>query len=579
VANEPTEVHIREQLARLLSSVELGSSPRTQKFLKYVVEQTLNGEAARLKGYAIGVDVFDRGEDFDSQSDTIVRSQARNMRKAMRVYYLTTGKSDPVLIEIRSGSYVPVFSYIDKMPAEDASTPQRKPEQVSAAKQSRPVLVLLMSAIIISLAIGAGLFLRNFDQARVFDRASQMPLGPTIAILPFDVVVENEGATPIIDLQSLKNGLHVELVHKISRFKELAVVSLTGADSNERIKDRSGLQINFILTGNIQLFNENVRVTAVLKQNGKDDILWANSYDQAVDDVASILDIQTGIAVDVASTFGQRNNSINKQFMAESGRLRNVELAHYACLMKFYQYSDRKSEAFHFEVRQCLETATEVAPGFSSGWGALSWMYGDELSNGFNLRENEAPPLQRSVAAAKKGVLADPDNAMAHQYLAVAHFLAGDASAFRQSAKIALQLNPNDAEILADVGSCLIQLDNSDDGRKMVEKAILLNPNHPSWYHSSITMYHYTRQQTERALYHAKKYIENDALSANALLVVVLIQDGQMNEAKLAYADLLDTYPEFGTNAEDIIRSWPLPDGMNQQMIDDLVQAGLMTVE
>lgn len=113
MVDEPNKVQILEQLEKIVTSEEFSASPRKRAFLRYIVEKTLGGEASSLKGYTIGVDVFNRGESFDPQADTIVRVQARNLRRALNLYYLTSGKNDAIHVEIPKGSYVPKFSHVE----------------------------------------------------------------------------------------------------------------------------------------------------------------------------------------------------------------------------------------------------------------------------------------------------------------------------------------------------------------------------------------------------------------------------------------------------------------------------------
>lgn len=112
MVDEPNKVQILEQLERIVTSEEFSASPRKRAFLHYIVEKTLEGEASNLKGYSIGVDVFNRGESFDPQADTIVRVQARNLRRALNMYYLTSGKNDSIRIDIPKGNYIPKFAFI-----------------------------------------------------------------------------------------------------------------------------------------------------------------------------------------------------------------------------------------------------------------------------------------------------------------------------------------------------------------------------------------------------------------------------------------------------------------------------------
>jgi hypothetical protein len=78
---------VREELQKIISSQEFRSSPHLRNFLQYVVEETLHGRADRLKEYAIGVEVFKRGDSFDPRIDTIVRTEARRLRLRLAEYY------------------------------------------------------------------------------------------------------------------------------------------------------------------------------------------------------------------------------------------------------------------------------------------------------------------------------------------------------------------------------------------------------------------------------------------------------------------------------------------------------------
>jgi adenylate cyclase len=87
---------VRDQLARLLEAGELRHAPRQQRLLRHIVEATLAGNAARLKGYSLGVEVFDRGADFDPNVDPIVRVEVGRLRSKLLAHYATAGADDAV---------------------------------------------------------------------------------------------------------------------------------------------------------------------------------------------------------------------------------------------------------------------------------------------------------------------------------------------------------------------------------------------------------------------------------------------------------------------------------------------------
>jgi tetratricopeptide (TPR) repeat protein len=100
---------VREELARVLASDAFSASRRLQRFLSFVVELVLEGKAGEIKEYALGVEVFDRGTQFDPRTDTIVRVEARRLRHQLAAYYDGPGQDDAVRIELPKRGYVPAL--------------------------------------------------------------------------------------------------------------------------------------------------------------------------------------------------------------------------------------------------------------------------------------------------------------------------------------------------------------------------------------------------------------------------------------------------------------------------------------
>jgi serine/threonine-protein kinase len=91
---------VEQQVERIVSSEQLTRSPRSCRFLRFVVQETNEGRGNELKQYLIGVHVFDRDESFDPRLDPIVRVQARKLRQRLTQYYEGPGVRDPVVIEL-----------------------------------------------------------------------------------------------------------------------------------------------------------------------------------------------------------------------------------------------------------------------------------------------------------------------------------------------------------------------------------------------------------------------------------------------------------------------------------------------
>jgi hypothetical protein len=100
---------IRAAVARIVVSPAFAQSPQLAAFLRFVVEAVLAGRASSIKSYAIAVEALGRSESFDPANDAIVRVEAGRLRKALARYYAGIGANRPVIIEMKPGSYIPVF--------------------------------------------------------------------------------------------------------------------------------------------------------------------------------------------------------------------------------------------------------------------------------------------------------------------------------------------------------------------------------------------------------------------------------------------------------------------------------------
>lgn len=99
----------REELRRVLESKYFANSPKKTRFLEFVAEQAFLGNGEKLNEYLIGVEVYDRGVDFNPQKDPIVRVQAHEIRRLLNKYYEEDGHGGLIRLDLPSGHYVPVF--------------------------------------------------------------------------------------------------------------------------------------------------------------------------------------------------------------------------------------------------------------------------------------------------------------------------------------------------------------------------------------------------------------------------------------------------------------------------------------
>jgi len=135
----------REELRRVLQSPRFTNAPKKSRFLEFVSEQTLLGNGEKLNEVLIGMEVYDRGADFNPQQDPIVRVQAHDIRRALKKYYEEDGRTSSWRIDLPVGCYMPVFS---------RATPEEQTPQTPTAWRAvepSPRSRLVHSALIVGL--------------------------------------------------------------------------------------------------------------------------------------------------------------------------------------------------------------------------------------------------------------------------------------------------------------------------------------------------------------------------------------------------------------------------------------------
>ncbi len=107
--SEEIQTAVRTELNAILSAPFFAQSKRCKNFLRYVVLQTLSGNAGQLKERMIGIRVFDRANDYDAGEDAIVRVTANDVRKRIGQFYQESRDTHPIQIDLPRGTYVPEF--------------------------------------------------------------------------------------------------------------------------------------------------------------------------------------------------------------------------------------------------------------------------------------------------------------------------------------------------------------------------------------------------------------------------------------------------------------------------------------
>ena len=489
---------------------------RGRNFLSYVVSEELSGRGHRIKAYSIAVEVFGRETSFDPQIDPIVRIEAGHLRRSLERYYLTSGQSDPVVITIPKGGYVPIFTRrpaVNEVTAPGAASalePAREETEPQAPWRRATWLAVVLSAVVGGLAVVAW----DLSGSRM---GVAQPTIPRVLVEPFTDLSGSATAA------SIAMGLSQEIVGQLSRFKEIIVVESM---------DNTATMPRFALSGNVNLSTDTFRLWVKFTSLKDGSVLWAHRYDGGLK-VGELLDAQDDIARNVATSLAQAYGVI---YQADaSGKPLNApeDWAAYSCTLSYYAYRATLDPAMRPGVRDCLEMAVERFPGYATAWALLSQTYIDEIRFTYPFEPaGPSAPIRRALETARRATELDPLNVRALQAEMFALYHSGEIDSALAVGKHALELNPNDTELIGEYGYRLAVSGNWDDGCLLVAEARDRNPGPFAYYETALALCAYFAGDYAEAAAWTKKVSFEDNAIFHAISAAVFAEAGMQEEAK-----------------------------------------------
>lgn len=464
VWSEDDQRAIREQVDRILTSDEFAQSRRRQTFLSYIVAEMLAGRGERLKGYTVAIKVFDRGKSFDSAMDPVVRIEASRLRDKLRAYYAREGAQDPIRIDLPKGSYAPLIEF------RNAVSP--KPSLESDIPSDVET-----------------------DAPRAPRRMASISAKPSIAVLPFI----NMSAKRADDY--LSDAITENIITALSRFRDLAVVASHSVFS---YKSKGGripeiareLGVKFVLEGSVQKSKERVTITAQLIDGDTGSHLWAERFDRSCGDLLAVLDqVTEHIVGRLGSPYSGR---VGKAWRGQVDSGPPGKLRAYDHLLAGLDIFDDWAPGCMAKARECFFKAIELDPAFGKAYAKIAFSHTLDAWLGWS--EDAARSLAEAQKYATLAVTRDDDEAWGHWAIGYYSLFVGQHDRAIAGYRRALELNPNDPDIMNDFGVCLSCAGRSNDAVAAVHKAMQLNPHYPEWWLAAVGQVYFDARLYKEAI-------------------------------------------------------------------------------
>jgi tetratricopeptide (TPR) repeat protein len=498
-SHSPTADMVRYALGRMLSVEPFVSSPQLSAFLQFIVDETLRGKGAELKGYTIATLALGRPADFDPQADPIVRVQAGRVRQALDEYYITHA-SDPVQIILEKGSYQPRFvlralsiknfdsatelgvvetTAAHDIPLKDIRSPVKEPilqkrqSQKGRDYSDRPFSlqgllgIATVLTVITILAMGMnGFFASKPAPLEQAQRKSYFPL-----IMVEGETVPSESAELVNVVQRTQDAL--------TRFDDIVLVrdrrNERGVSELQAVQNKAE-RLSLRIASN-QADQGRIRFSARLVDPFDQQVIWVQEFDPVLTGPfgdAARTEIVRAIATTIARPYGAIH-SYARQVFASS----NLSSTDFGCIMISFDYWLKNDKETRLRSKECLEEQLTKTPNIGALHSQLAYKYLDE----YRLSETKNPRLllDYAVASANRGASLSPTSARSFQALFSVYFVRKEMENAWRAAEQAQKLNPFDTDILAEVGVRYIQAGQVEKGLRILDDNNLMSFNPPDW--------------------------------------------------------------------------------------------------
>ena len=516
-----------------------------------MVTETLRGNAGQIKAYTIAVTVFGRTHSFDPQTDPVVRIEAGKLRSKLEHFYYARAGKEPIRIDLPKGGYIPTFETLlpeaaPENPPEAAIFDESGTESGFAATSATPQIL-------------------TPEEATEHQAAS-------IAVLPFVNLSRDNRMNSFID------GLAEEIAVGLTRFEDMFIASSYSA---RQFKEQASasvceiaktLGVRFVLHGSVQTDGDFVRVCASLTHADSGADIWAQRFD-GNGAFASLFSIQEEITQKVVAQLGDSFGPIHRVLLKEFQQHPAKQHTPRTAALCYRRWITCMDPDLYAEAKLALEQCLEQYPDSASTLALLAEVYASDYQLAF---DSVPDALNKALHLAKNAQRLDINCQSAYWSEALVHYLRRDREQFRRTIDQVLPLNPANPFMAVSVSLLLGLSGQISRAAEITDKAIRLSPYSPRWYHIIPFMNYYMDEEFKLALSEALQINAPTCFWDPLLRAAAYGQLGRRNEARDAYAELLQIQPAFVESQERLLRGLFLSDAMLKKILGGLKAAGLL---
>ena len=424
----------------------------------------------------------------------------------------------------------------------------------------------LAAAALLVLAAGVGAVVWEQARGRGSTSPKREPDRPSVAVLPFDDLSASR------DQQYFADGIAEELITGLAKFPDLLVIA---RNSSFTYKGRpvdirrvgSELGARYVVEGSVQREEGQVRVVTQLIDAASGGHIWAESYDRPTQ---AIFVIRDDVTKRVAATLMGTGGKLAEAELSRLAAKDPVSLTAYDHLMKGWYEWRKFTQEGNLAARSSFERSRQADPNYARAYAGLAWTYASDYDFGWT--DDYDGTLRSALDLAETAVRLDPNDYRGHWALGWAHLYNREHDAAMANYNRARQLNPNDAELLAEMANLLIFIGRPQQAIEQLKEAMRLNPYHERWYIEYLGWAYEEAGRPQEAVDTLRQVIGpnpgNDELWLLRTLAAALADPavGRMEEARAIAARILAIDPEFTLSAHRLYVEETFPYARSEQV-------------
>ena len=445
------------------------------------------------------------------------------------------------------------------------------PEPSLRPKPRRPVWQVIAAALVFLIGVGVITWLKPWESERETSSVEALRQVPRykapLAVLPFKNLTGNP------ELERFADGLTEDLIADLANFPELFVMAsntmFTYKDKSIKVQDVGReLGVRYVLEGNVQKTGDTIRFTAQLIDATDGKHLWAKRYDGPLADKFAVRDdAQWSMIATLLGENGILQRTERQRAMDKAPESRDA----YDYVQLGHDQMAKNTKESTAEAKHFAEKAVELDPEYARAHNMLGWVHYRQYWTVRGVSDVNTS-LELAYQHARKSWELDPSDYWSHWLLGLIYLEQGQHDQAMATYERARELNPNDADLLADIAWPLVLVGRAEEAIAAVNQARRRKPN-LAWYYTWMLGIAYRDAGEYLDALITLKGLTEPQPRVHLSLASVYVRLGRVEEARAEVAKYLEAYPD--RTLKDIRPSRYKDPTQIARYLDDLRKAGL----